>query len=436
MAPMSDDRKNIVLVSIDSLRADHCGFLGDDRGLTPTMDALATEGVAFETAVAPGPQTFSSMPATFTGRPRPTESLEDYPGESHWERRLAAIDDHLGRYASLPERLRERGYATAGFSPNPWTSSASGFDRGFDEFEDFSGLNGGRLRAVTERVPGVDTDSKPVKLTLDVLTGSSFFARWRSFYDDLDAVRRRLPEPYFLWVFLMDTHYPFLPERAHRTDQSLLGSYTSALRSEPAMRGREDAMQPSVAASVRASYRDTVRSVDAFLDRLRGDAAGDDAALIVHSDHGESFGEHGNYGHHHRQLYEENVHVPFLVHNAGSDATVAEPASLARLPDVALSIARDGTLDPGSVTEAAAVATSEGGNNRAVRDRRFKYLESDGERALFDLQTDRGESTDVADAHPDRCLRGQARLARFESQQAETDAVSRAARTVAAGTDL
>jgi arylsulfatase len=433
---MSSSPKNIILVSVDSLRADHCGFLGDDRGLTPTMDALADEGVAFETAVAPGPQTFSSMPATFTGQPRPAERLDRYPGATHWERRLAAIDDHLGRYASLPERLRERGYATAGFSPNPWTSSASGFDRGFDVFEDFCGLDGGRLRAVAERVPGIDTDSKPVQLALDMLTGSSFFARWESFYDELDAVRRRLPEPYFLWVFLLDTHYPFLPGRAHCTEQSLLGSYTSALRSEAVMRGRDDSMGDGVAESMRTSYRDTVRSVDAFLERLHADAAGDDSALVVHSDHGESFGEHGNYGHHHRQLYEENIHVPYLVHNAGSDATVTDPVSLATIPDVALSIARDGTVDPGVVTASAAVATSEGGSKRAVRERRFKYLESGAGEALFDLQEDPGESNDVADAHRDLCLQGRARLAQFEHQREEVDAVSRAARTVAVGNGL
>ncbi|APE95108.1 sulfatase-like hydrolase/transferase [Halodesulfurarchaeum formicicum] len=428
---MTADRKNIILVSIDSLRADHCGFLGDERGLTPTMDALADEGLAFETAVAPGPQTFSSMPVAFTGYPRPAEPLDRYPGATHWERRLAALDEHMGRYASLPERLRERGYETAGFSPNPWASTASGFDRGFDVFEDFSGVNGGWLRAVADRLPGIDTDSKPVELALDLLTGSSFFARWESFYDDLDAVRQDLSEPYFLWVFLMDTHYPFLPGRAHRTEQSLLGTYTSALKSETAMRGNGDTMGAGAAESVRASYRDTVRSVDAFLDRLHTDAAGDDSALIVHADHGESFGEHGNYGHHHRQLYEENVHVPYLVHNAGSDATVADPASLATIPDVALSIARDGTVDPEAITTPNAVATSEGGSKRAVRDRRFKYLETEDGETLFDLQADPSESTDVADTHRDRCLHGRARLARFQCQREETTAISRAARAIA-----
>jgi arylsulfatase len=206
--------------------------------------------------------------------------------------------------------------------------------------------------------------------------------------------------------------------------------------SEKAMRGNAETMPAGVCESLRRSYRDTVRSVDRFVETLRADSADDDPALFVHSDHGESFGEHGNYGHHHRQLYEENVHVPYLVHNAGSDATIDDPVSLATIPEVALSLADDGTVDPRIATTPTVVATSETGGNRAVRDRRFKYLDSDTEQALFDLREDPGESTDVSDAHRDRCQRGRNRLDRFERQREEIAAVSRAARAVAARDDL
>ncbi|MEF8902078.1 MAG: sulfatase-like hydrolase/transferase, partial [Halovenus sp.] len=59
--------RNIVLVSIDSLRADHCGFMGYGKETTPNLDRLAREGVVFENAIAPGPATAQSMPAIFTG---------------------------------------------------------------------------------------------------------------------------------------------------------------------------------------------------------------------------------------------------------------------------------------------------------------------------------------------------------------------------------
>ena len=429
---MRDPARNVVLVSMDSLRADHCGFLGDDRGLTPTMDRLASTGVSFEMAVAPGPQTFSSMPAAFTGRHRKTGPLDAYPGETHWERRLAAIDDHLGRYTSLPEKLQELGYSTAGFSPNPWTSTASGFDRGFDHFADLAGeADDGWLRRLATALPGIDESNKAVELALDLLTGSSFFTPWESYYDQIQAVREDLSEPYFLWVFLLDTHFPFLPARRHRQEQSFYGMVSSALRSEKTMRGRADTMSERTCESMQRSYRDTVRSADTFLDRLRTDLADDDPAMIAHSDHGESFGEHGNYGHHHRQLYEENVHVPFVVHDGHRQGVISDPTSLATIPDIVTSIARTGSFEPAAVTDATAVATSEGGTNRAIRGRQFKYIEHGEERALFELPLDAAETRDLSREYPERCAESRARLDRFEHHREELAAVSRAAGALA-----
>lgn len=437
---MSDASPNLVLVSIDSLRGDHCGFLGDDRGLTPTLDSLAESGVAFENAIAPGPQTFSSMPTVFTGRPRSPTTLEEYPQESHWERRLAAIDEHLRRYVSLSERLRRQGYETAAVTPNPWTSAASGFDRGFDRFVDVSdGGEEGWLGTLAERVPGIDTDSRSIENVLNMLAGSEFFAQWESLYDDIRRVRRRLSEPYFLWVFVLDTHFPFVPARQHRHEQTLLGTYYSAYRSSEPMRGNDDEMSDRVRASVRRSYRDTVRAVDAFLDRLQSDLAADDPVFLVHSDHGESFGEHGNYGHHHRQVYEENVHVPYVVSNAGVRADVTAPTSLSTIYDTAVTIARTGTFDPEPDFESGtdyAVASSECGTHRAVRGVRFKYVETDGDRFLFDLEADPDERTDCSASHPVVVRRFERRLARFDRHADESDRIHRAARRLAVTEDV
>ncbi|WP_157744140.1 sulfatase [Halopenitus persicus] len=429
---MSTASPNIVLVSIDSLRADHCGFLGDDRGLTPTMDALAEEGVAYEHAVAPGPQTFSSMPAVFTGRPRTPTTLERYPQDSHWERRLAAIDEHLGRYALLSERLRERGYDTAGVTPNPWTSTASGFDRGFDRFLDCSGAEPGSWpRTIAEHVPGIDTDARPVELVLNMLSGSEFFAQWEALYGDIQRTRERLSEPYFLWVFILDTHFPFLPGRAHRREQSLLGAYYSAYRSSDPMRGNGGSMSDRVRRSVERSYRDTVRASDAFIDRLQSDLVADDPVLMVHADHGESFGDHGEYGHHHRRVYQENVHVPYFVHNAGVSGDVDAPTSLTTIYDTALRIARDGTFDPTPDATPYAIATSESGTNRSVSGRRYKLVEHGDDRFLFDLDRDPDELTDLSHIYPDRCRELRRQLDRFERQLSVTNRLHRATKTLA-----
>lgn len=429
---MSPDGPNLVAVSIDSLRGDHCGYLGDERGLTPALDRLAADGVAYRTAVAAGPQTFSSMPAVMTGRQRRPTTLEEYPRESHWERRLAALDDHLRHHATLAERLRDLGYDTAAITPNPWTSSAAGFDRGFDVFEEPTGREStGLVEAVADRFPGVDPDSRPVELVSNVLSGSEFFARWRSLTDRIERARAELTEPYFLWVFVLDTHFPFFPSRPHREEQSVLGMYYGGYRSADAMRGNGGGMSERVRRSVRRSYRDTVREADAFLEYLRETFGDDDPTVIVHSDHGESFGDHDRYGHHHRRVFEENVHVPYIVSGTGVEADVDEPVSLASVFDTTLEIARTGTFDPWAPAEPAVVATSECGSNRAVRGRRFKYVETADDDRLFDLEHDPDEQRDVTIDRPERCREARRRLATFERHRAERTRLARAAAAVA-----
>lgn len=434
---MDSERPNMVMVSIDSLRADHCGFLGDDRGLTPTMDRLAREGVAYENAIASGPQTFSSMPGVFTGRPRPQTTLESYPQERLWERRLAAIDDHLSRNATIPERLQSRGYDTAAVTPNPWTISASGFDRGFDQFEDFStAASAGWPTAIAERLPGVDTDSRPVKLVLNLAAGSEFFAQWESLEKKIQQVRAQLSEPYFLWVFILDTHFPFIPAARHRQEQSLFGTYYSAYRSSEPMRGNAEEMSDRVRQSVKRSYRDTVRAADTFLDQLTTSLAADDPVLLVHSDHGESFGDHGNYGHHHRQVYEENIHVPYLVHNAGATADVSAPTSLLSIPETAVRLADGRPLDPAATTQQHVIATSECGTHRTVRGEQYKYIETAADHLLFDLDADPTETADISATLPNQAHQLYKQLCRRENHLAETTKLQNQARQLVANSEL
>lgn len=434
---MTSDRPNIIFVSMDSLRADHCGHLGDERGLTPTLDWLAEEGVAYETAIAPGPRTFSTMPAVFTGHHQATNNVDNYPGSTQWEQRLAAIEAHLGRYSSLPERLRRLGYSTAGLSPNPWTSSASGFDRGFDRFVDFSGNEGGGLlHKIADRLPALDTNDRTVELILEMLSGKSFFTQWGDFYDEIEAVRSQLTEPYFLWVFLLDTHYPFITSRAYREEQSMLGMYLSTYRSADAMRGNTDSLSERAQASLERSYRDAVRASDEFMARLLADRSADDPVTILHSDHGEAFGEHGSYGHHHGHVFEENIHVPYVVHNAGVEQDVSGPVSLCSIPDTTMTIASRGTFDPHESTEPHVYSSNVRGNRRAVRGERFKYVESGGERMLFDLTSDPEEQDDVTNERASIRREFENYLTSYEAHLDQLEELGHTARSIAAVDEL
>lgn len=427
------DSPNIILVSIDSLRGDHCDPLGSTRGLTPTMQSLASEGVNFESAVSSGPQTFSSMPAVFTGRARPADALEDHTAETHWQGRLQSIKNHMHASPTLGQQLQLQGYTTAAVTPNPWTSRAAGFDRGFDTFVDLS-REGAESKWVSQlgKIPGIDSEDRALQLVVDMLTGSSFFAKWTDMYDEITQLRENLPEPYFLWVFLLDTHYPFLTSWQHRSEQSLFEMYYSTYRSEKIMRGRvtDRIMPDKTLESVQRGYRDTVRAADSFLEAIRTEED-DEPVIVVHSDHGESFGEHGNYGHHHRNVYEENIHVPFIISNADCIANPSQPVSLASIYHVIQEVAQTGTVSPEKYTASYAVSKSECGTNYAVRGDRYKYIKSGNSEELYDLQADSEEQTDISEVEPERCSELREIVLRETATTVEMDTLATAATVVA-----
>lgn len=398
--------RNIVLVTVDSLRADHCGFLDDSptldgvretgESLTPTLDGLTDESVVFETAIAPGPRTPSSVPVVFTGEHVGREEKGVYRNweekRKRWRDRRERIRRHLARHRTLTERLAERGYATAAVTANPWTATDTGFDRGFDHFyavgNDDSPSWFGRL---FERATGTDTD---------------WLLRWPAFYDAVLERQRALTEPYFLWMFLLDPHQPYLAPRRYRAENSAPAMYYANLRYNR-FHGYMDVLPAHLDTRLRRAYRDTVRSVDGFVERLLGDVGADDPVLVVHADHGEAFYEHGTYGHR-QQLYEENIHVPLLVHNAGRTGRVSDPVALRHLPRVLDSITGS-TFDPEKFTSPFVVSRTEEDERVSVRGAAWKYVcggddweyvrGGTGE-ALYHLQSDPGERTNLLAERP------------------------------------
>jgi arylsulfatase len=206
-------RPNIVLVTVDSLRADHCGFHGYDREITPTLDRLADEGLILENAIAPGPATPESMSVIHTG-----QFLKPYyTGNADVPiiHRRENVRSHLSNHPTIAEALSRAGYTTLGFSPNPFTSRPFGFQKGFDEYEDFldstsRGPTSSIYRRMFERFIGGDTQLTPIRLLLNWIQREEMFKSWDQYYDQVVDTVNRVEEPFFLWVFLLDTHLPYL----------------------------------------------------------------------------------------------------------------------------------------------------------------------------------------------------------------------------------
>jgi len=431
--------RNVVLVTADSLRADHCGFMGYEEETTPTLDRMAEEGIAFENAVSPGPSTPESMSAVHTGK-----FLKPYytgEGDSAIVHRRENIRRHLSRNPTIAEELSEAGYATIGFSPNPFTSRHFGFQRGFDHYEDFlaeSRTLGIYNRLFDEFVSG-QTSLTPIRLFLNWLEGEEIFKSWEQYYDDVLAQVRNAEEPFFLWVFLLDTHLPYLVDRHRRDGVSWLDMWRYNLR---LYAGDSDPFTDEERRDLVSLYDSTVKLVDSFLEQLVADLDGYDPAYVVHGDHGEAFGEHGTYGHD-PYMYEENIHVPYVVSNAGREGNRGEAVSVRTIPSAIADIAgiedRFGTDHP-SVAAESPVLCNPFGKRSALRARTEKYVwtgDRPGENVeLYDLAADPAEARNLGETRGE-AARHWAALGRSRlDEEDERLRVSNAVEDVLAGAEL
>ncbi|WP_276300062.1 sulfatase [Halorussus lipolyticus] len=443
-----DDRENVVLVTIDSLRADHCGFFGYEDDTTPTLDELASEGLSFESAFSPGPATPESMPVMFTGDwPVDRRSADGDGGtaeagsgaeaESALAARRERIKAHMEASESLAERMSELGYRTAAFTPNPFTSRHFGFDSGFDHFEDFMGesrTTGGLYERVFQGFLEGDGASSFARVLLNFWQGEEVFKPWETYYNDAISWAKDAGEsddPYFLWLFLMDAHNPYMAGDDYRS-QSRWKSFHANYRFW--RESHDTPFDPTVHDRLVTAYDDSIRYADACLARLRRDL--DDATLVVTGDHGEAFGEHGTYGHE-PYLYGENVHVPLVVAGDEENAetgTVERPVSLSALPDLVTSVATGD--DPRGVTENWVVSETEQGGRTAIRGAEWSYLAERGERDRpADAELYVGREDREADA-PDLREVAEQLAERRGRHRTERQQVADAAADLASGGDL
>ena len=248
------EKPNVILITLDSTRADRMGFLGAKGGLTPHLDALAKQSVVFEHAYAQSPDTLASDAALLTGT---------YPPYNHVSQFGASLAPSL---PYLPQLLRAAGYRTAAFvgtlTLDPRDGFAPGFDRGFSAYDaGFRLPQAGESRYATVERRGSEVTSRALA--------------W---------LQRPGQGPFFLWVELHDPHVPYQPPAGYARTGS---AYNREIKYADAQVGR-------------------------LLAALRGRKLYDGALIVIAADHGESLGAHGEETHG-IFLYDENIHVPLLL---------------------------------------------------------------------------------------------------------------------------
>jgi arylsulfatase A-like enzyme/Tfp pilus assembly protein PilF len=346
---------NVVVVTLDTLRADRLGCYGFRGVDTPNIDAVASEGVVFEQATATAPMTLPSHASIFTGLIPPNHGVRDNGG--------FFVEETA---TTLAERLQDAGWTTGAFVGAWVLDSRWGLGQGFDHYSD-------RFDLSKYKVVNLGTVQKRGDEVMDLALA------W------LDTVKAK---KFFAWVHLYDPHTPYDPP------EPFLSRYPG---------------QPYVG---EVAYTDRV--VGRLVAWLKGAGAWDRTVLVLLADHGESLGEHGENAHTFF-VYDATQHVPLVVRTPWGDVgrsrsqvstadvtpTVLDLVGLPPQPGTdGRSLARL-VLHPAADSPGVAYAETYfprfhyGWQHlRAVRDGRWKYIEAPTPE-LYDLRQDPGETRNV-----------------------------------------
>lgn len=395
-------RKNIVLVTYDSLRADHCGFMGYKRNTTPNLDRIANDAVVFENAVASGVPTIASMTAVMTGEHSAASPEIGFDGQQREE---------VTSRPTIAEILSKAGYSTGALSPNPPASSYFGFDEGFDWFEDYLAADRGLIdrswNRIFERSIRGGELSTYVRLFRNVLKREEILRPWEAYYDDILRWCQQAEQPYFLWVLLLDPHHPWLPPTEYQEWSSRFDKYRAFKHYwEMLNSGWEPDFDDTVRERLLNLYDDSIRYADAFLGRLQDDLEGDDPVFVVHADHGEEFGRHGRYGHQ-PVLYEDLIHVPLVIDGIDRSDRISDPVGLRQIAPTVCEIAgvshpysTPGLFDSDGPAWVESQVVVNGTQRISIRTERAKYLRDrrSDRRELFDLALDPHEQENLVES--------------------------------------
>jgi len=321
-------KPNIILITIDSLRACHLGFMGYKKNISPNLDRLAEESTVFTQAYVVGPNSSHSFPSILTST---------YP----LDYQALHIDENR---ELLSEVLKKQGYLTACLQTSPFLSGYFGYNRGWDYFEDiavpvpkskfFNPYSfRGRLQDILiklsinssphiffgllylrNKIKNLFKETKPYK------TGAPFINK---IIKDFIGANKDGEKPFFLWAHYQDVHGPFIPYDCRYQERPL--TYLELIgRNLPTLIANYPSKNKSFKKFARKHigktiefYNDGIKYFDEqfgdLLNFIEKENIGQETILCITSDHGDELLEHGGVGHYDSKLYNEILHVPLLL---------------------------------------------------------------------------------------------------------------------------
>ncbi|MGH9340380.1 MAG: sulfatase-like hydrolase/transferase [Acidobacteriota bacterium] len=395
----SAPRPSIVLITIDTLRADYVGAYGNQNVQTPYMDALAADGVLFETVVSEVPLTLPAHSTLMTGAYPPATGVHDNLG-------YRLTDDHL----TIAEVLKKNGYSTGAFVGAYVLDSKWGLAQGFDHYDDHLPVTPGSdlLRPAVERA------------------GHEVSRAAQSW------IESREKAPFFCWIHLFDPHHPYEPPEPFRS------------------RYAQDLYAGEVA------YADQM--VGQIIEALKRKQLYEETLIVVAGDHGESLGEHEEQTHGFF-IYDSTLRVPLILKLPVTLKRRFETRSvvdeLVQLADVSPTLLQILNIDrPESFQGYSLLEIMQGGEHlrnrgaysesyypnefgwselKAWRTKDHKFILSP-KPELYDLRTDPGETRNIIDQDQSLAARLERDLLKFIESHSNPDAAR--AQTQISGEEL
>lgn len=404
------NQKNIILITVDCLRADHLGCIGNKKNLTPIIDELASNGILFTNAIANGYNTLYSVPSFLTSSLPP------------FKEKLAP---------SIAEVLKKQGYVTGTFNPNPVILMNLPNDvklghlrleKGFDTFEI---MLSGKSRV------GIMKDSFfriPIKMARRLFNEekgalnsiyrvyekalktwpSIFSSKLKSYLPTAEElneaalrwVRKYKDQKFFLWIHYMDVHEPYASP--YYEDKKELLYLISKYRDFPNKLTTEEIDK------LHSFYEDEIKYTDKaigdLIEELKKLNCYENSIIILSADHGDAFNEHGALGHGTvfvDQLYDEILHVPLVIHGFKKGIVERQVELLDLAPTICemLDIPIPADFDGESLfatTEKGVISRSK--YSISYRTLGYKLIVNNSEEVeteLYDLKNDPGEKNNI-----------------------------------------
>ncbi len=311
---------NVILISIDTLRADHLGVYGYNRNTSPNIDKFAQQSIIFENAYSQSPLTAPSHMTMFTSLYFSAHGINNIVEIGNEIAKTQRLSDSI---VTLPQILKEKGYTTTAFTGGGEITGSLGFDRGFDIYREDDLI---RRKAFTDAVIKYNNIPEEYKEKLFI----EEMLKW---------LEKNQNDKFFLFVHTYTTHGPYISPYPDKFSPNYTGddrwkdyfqgyySIYSQYSSYTDESKKIDNIMVRFFTSVNKSNKREVdnlialydssifymdENIKLLFDKIDELDLSDNTVIIFTSDHGEEFLEHGHFGHF--KLYKEHIHVPLIIH--------------------------------------------------------------------------------------------------------------------------